>query len=313
MKQAIVFPGQGSQAVGMGKAIFDTFLEARHVFEEVDDALGERLSKVIFEGPQETLNLTRNTQPALMAVSMAIVKAMEKQGNKLFPHLCHYTAGHSLGEYSALCAAGAISLTDTAKLLRIRGDAMQEAVPPGKGSMAALIGVDFETAKAIASRAAEQGVCEAANDNGGGQVVISGTVDAIDRAVLLASEYGVKRAVKLPVSAPFHCSLMAPAAKVMQEALAVTAMRIPSVPVVANVTAQEVWEPEEIRALLVAQVTGMVRWRETVLFLKEKEVVQVGELGAGKVLAGLVKRIDKELNVVSVHTPEEIETFLKSR
>lgn len=311
MSKAFVFPGQGSQFVGMGKEVADNFPEAAHIFEEVDDALGENLSKLIFEGPIEELTLTQNTQPALMATSVAILRAIEKQGGKDISELCSYVAGHSLGEYSALCAANAISVADTARLLRIRGNAMAEAVPAGKGGMAALIGVDFEKADEIAKSVAGSGLCQAANDNGGGQVVVSGEMAAIDKVVEVASEFGVKRAVKLPVSAPFHSELMAPAAKIMQEALAEVGVKSPSVPLIANVTADVVTDPDEIRKLLVQQVTGMVRWRESVITLKEQGVEQIVEVGAGKVLAGLTRRIDKELSSTSIQTPEDIEGFLK--
>lgn len=310
MAQACIFPGQGSQSVGMGKELAENFEEARLVFEEVDDALGQKLSSIIFEGPEEELTATANTQPALMATSMAVVKVIEKQGNRSIADLADYVAGHSLGEYSALCAAGSLSLSQTAKLLRIRGEAMQQAVPKGQGGMAALIGVDFETAENLAKEIADKGVCQAANDNGGGQVVISGAIAAIDHAVAVAGDYGIKRAVKLPVSAPFHSELMAPAAQRMQEALADAEVKVPSVPLIANVTAQEVTDPQTIKDLLVQQVTGTVRWRESILALQEKGVGKFVELGAGKVLAGLVKRIDRSLEAKSIQTPADIEAFL---
>lgn len=311
MKKAFVFPGQGSQFVGMGKELFDSSAAAREVFEEVDAALGENLTKTIFAGPEDDLKSTQNTQPALMAVSIAVIRTIESESNVRIGDLCSYMAGHSLGEYSALCAAGSISLSDTAKLLRIRGNAMQQAVPHGEGGMAALIGVDFETAAQIAKAVTNGGSCQAANDNGGGQVVISGSMLAIDRALEIAPDYGVKRAIKLPVSAPFHSILMQPAADIMQEALQNVNIQAPSVPIIANVTAEEVSNPDEIRALLVKQVTGMVRWRETILNLKEKNVAEIVEFGAGKVLNGLIKRIDKEIITSSIQTPEDIENFLK--
>jgi [acyl-carrier-protein] S-malonyltransferase len=308
----LVYPGQGSQTVGMGKEMFDTYTVAREVFEEVDDALNEKLSKLIFEGPIEDLTLTQNTQPALMAVSIAIQKVIEKESGKRISELCSYVAGHSLGEYSALCAAGSISISDTAKLLRIRGNAMLEAVPAGVGGMAALLGVDFEKASEIAKFASSEGTCQVANDNGGGQVVISGMMAAIDKAVASASEFGVKRAVKLPVSAPFHSSLIESAGEKMREALAGVKVNSPAVPLIANVTAEEVLNPDEIRDLLVQQVTGVVRWRESIIALKNKGVENIIEIGSGKVLAGLVKRIEKDVQTSSIQTPKDIEEFLGS-
>lgn len=310
MKLAFVFPGQGSQFVGMGKEVYDAFSEARSVFEEVDETLKQNLSTLIFEGPIEDLTLTQNTQPALMAVSIALQRVVEKQSGKKINELCSYVAGHSLGEYSALCAAGSISLADTAKLLRIRGNAMAEAVPPGEGGMAALIGVDFAKAQEIAEYASTEGACQAANDNGGGQVVVSGVMAAIDKVVASASQFGIKRAVKLPVSAPFHSSLMEPAAVRMREALAGVAVQKPSVPLISNITADEVTDPDVIKDLLVKQVTGMVRWRETIHTLKSKGTEKVIEIGAGKVLGGLVRRIEPEMESLSVQTPGDIEVFL---
>ncbi|MCE3233711.1 MAG: fabD [Rickettsiaceae bacterium] len=310
MNRALVFPGQGSQFVGMGKEVYDTFAEARLVFEEVDDALNQNLTKIIFEGPMEDLTQTQNTQPALMAVSVALMRAIEKQSGKKLHELCSYVAGHSLGEYSALCAAGAFSLADTARLLRIRGNAMAEAVPAGKGGMAALIGVEFEAAAKLAESVSDVGQCQAANDNGGGQVVISGEMAAIDKAVAVASEFGIKRAVKLPVSAPFHSKMMQPAAQIMADALAKVEVKKPSVPVIANVTADIVTNPDDIRKLLVEQVTGMVRWRESVINLKNKGVTEIIEVGAGKVLSGLVKRIEKDIETSSIQTPADIEVLL---
>jgi len=310
MKRALVFPGQGSQRVGMGKALCAAFPEAREVFQEVDEALDFRLTKIVFEGPEEELTLTENTQPALMAVSMAVMRVLERQGGFQLPEAAAFAAGHSLGEYSALCAAGAFGIGDAARLLRLRGQAMRRAAPPGSGAMAALLGADLQAAREIAAAAAQGEVCIAANDNAPGQVVISGHAAAIDRAIAIAAERGFKRCVKLPVSAPFHSPLMEPAAREMREALAATAIACPCVPVVSNVTASAVSDPETIRGLLVEQVTGSVRWRESVLFLKEQEVEQIVECGAGSVLAGLAKRIDRDMNAVSLHTPEEIEKFL---
>ena len=266
MSRAFVFPGQGSQTVGMGKEVAEAFPVAKHIFEEVDDALGQNLSKLIFEGPLDGLTLTENTQPALMATSLAILRVLEKEGNTMLANLCSYVAGHSLGEYSALAAANALTITDTAKLLRIRGKAMQEAVAPGEGGMAALLGLEFDVAMQIADKASNgEDMCQAANDNGGGQIVLSGTNAAIDRAIALAPEFGIKRAIKLPVSAPFHSAMMKPAADKMAEALSQVSVRAPSVPLIANITAEETSDPNQIRAQLVEQVTGMVRWRESVL------------------------------------------------
>ncbi len=310
MKKAFVYPGQGSQFVGMGKEVYDTFSVARDVFHEVDDAISQSLSKLIFEGPMEDLTITQNTQPALMAVSIAIQRVIEKEGGRKISQLCDYVAGHSLGEYSALCASGAFSLVDTAKLLRIRGSAMSSAVAPGKGGMAALIGVDLAKAKEIAKAASVVGPCQGANDNGGGQVVLSGTMEAIDKAIEIAPNFGVKRAIKLPVSAPFHSILMQPAAEKMAEALAGVKINQPLIPLIANVTAQETNDPEEIRKLLIEQVTGMVRWRESVITLKNKGVNKIIEIGAGKVLAGLVKRIDGEIETTSIQTPKDVEALL---
>jgi len=294
----------------MGKALYDAFAEARAVFQEVDDALGQKLSALIFEGPESDLKLTENTQPALMAVSMAVVRVLDKQGGFRLPEAASFVAGHSLGEYSALCAAGAFSLADTARLLRLRGQAMQKAVPVGVGAMAALLGADWDAAQAIAADAAQGEVCAAANDNAPGQVVISGHAAAVDRAIALAAERGFKRSVKLPVSAPFHCALMQPAADAMRAALANATIKPPCVPVVANVTAAAANDPETIRDLLVRQVTGAVRWRESVLYMKAQGVEQLLECGSGTVLAGLAKRIDREITTVSLHTPEDIERFL---
>lgn len=312
MKRAFIFPGQGSQAVGMGKELAVAFQSARDVFAEVDDALNQKLSQLMFEGPVEDLKLTENTQAALMAVSMAVVRVLERDGGKKIADIAAYVAGHSLGEYTALCAAGTFSLADTARLLKKRGLAMQAAVPVGMGTMAALLGVDMAQASEIAHEAAQGDVCTAANDNAPGQVVISGHKAAIERAVAVAAAKGFKRSVMLPVSAPFHCALMEPAAKIMAEALAEVKMHPPAIPLIANVIADETRDPAQIRQLLVEQVTGAVRWRESMLKLKEKGVEQVVEAGSGTVLAGLMKRIDKDVQAVSLHLPAEIDTFLKT-
>ena len=312
MSRAFVFPGQGSQAVGMGRELSLAFAEARHVFQEVDEALKQNLSALMFEGPEDQLTLTENAQPALMAMSMAVVRVLEGQGKLNLAEKASFVAGHSLGEYSALAAAGTFSLADTARLLKLRGQSMQKAVPVGVGAMAALLGSEYEQAKEIAAEAAQGEVCEAANDNGAGQVVVSGHKAAVERAMKIAAEKGVKRAVLLPVSAPFHCALMQPAADAMAEALANVTMNAPKIALVANVVASAVADPEVIRELLVKQVTGTVRWREGVLYMKDQGVTQLVELGAGKVLGGLAKRIDKELAGTSVGTPADIEAFLAS-
>ncbi|MAE51698.1 MAG: [acyl-carrier-protein] S-malonyltransferase [Micavibrio sp.] len=310
MSRALIFPGQGSQFVGMGQDLLDSFAEAREVFERVDDALSQGLSKIILEGPDTDLNMTANTQPALMAVSMAVIEILKKQGGLKIEEICSYVAGHSLGEYSALTAAGSLEIEETARLLRIRGDAMQKAVPVGVGAMAAILGLDFEEVKAIAQEASNGQVCEAANDNSTGQVVVSGHANAVAAAITLAQEKGAKKAVELPVSAPFHCALMQPAADAMRDALAGANMKAPVVPVVANVNATATQDPEDIRDLLVAQVTGTVRWRESVIWMKDHGVEHMVELGAGKVLSGLVRRIDREIACESVGTPEQIEALI---
>lgn len=312
MTKAFVFPGQGSQAVGMGKELAEAFDVARHTFEEVDDALNQKLTALMFEGPSDDLTLTENTQPALMAVSIAVLRVLEQEGNVKLKDLASYVAGHSLGEYSALTAAGALSLSDSARLLKLRGQSMQKAVPVGVGAMAAVLGLDFADVAEIVEQAKGEEVLAAANDNATGQVVISGHVAAVERAIDLAKEKGAKRSVLLPVSAPFHCPLMAPAADAMAEALEEVAVSAPVVPLIANVTADLTADPEEIKKLLVAQVTGSVRWRESVLKMKEIGVETLVELGAGKVLTGLTRRIDRSLGGVSLQTPEDIETFLKS-
>jgi [acyl-carrier-protein] S-malonyltransferase len=311
-KRAFTFPGQGSQAVGMGRELADAYPGARAVFDEVDEALGQKLSAIMFEGPEETLRLTENAQPALMAVSLAVIRVLEARGVHL-KDAATYVAGHSLGEYSALCAAGTFTLADTAQLLRTRGLAMQQAVPVGHGAMAALLGLDLATAAEVAAEAAGDEVCAVANDNAPGQVVVSGAIGAVERAVEIAKAKGARRALMLPVSAPFHCSLMAPAARVMQEALSSVAMQAPAVPVIANVTASPVTDAEEIRRHLVEQVTGVVRWTESVTWLtSEGGVESLVELGTGKVLTGLAKRIAPDANAVAVNTPADIDAFVAS-
>ncbi|EPX87237.1 malonyl CoA-acyl carrier protein transacylase [Rubellimicrobium thermophilum DSM 16684] len=302
--RAFVFPGQGAQAIGMGRALAESCPAARAVFEEVDEALSEPLSRLIWEGDAESLQLTRNAQPALMATSIAALRALEAEGAGL--GAASFVAGHSLGEYSALCAAGALTLADAARLLRLRGEAMQAAVPVGQGAMAALLGLDLEGATAVAAEAAaEGGVCQAANDNDPAQVVVSGTREAVERAVALARGRGAKRAVMLPVSAPFHCVLMQPAAEAMREALATTALRAPAVPLIANVTAEPVSDPETIRDLLVRQVTGSVRWRESVLRMAALGVTEAWEIGQGKALSGMIRRTAPTIATRAIGTPEE--------
>jgi len=308
--RAFIFPGQGSQAVGMGKALADASATAREVFQEVDDALGQKLFKLMSEGPEDELTLTANAQPAIMANAIAVLRVLEKEGGIRLADKADFVAGHSLGEYTALCAAGAFDLATTAKLLRIRGDAMQAAVPVGVGAMAAILGADREKAQAIADAAAEGQVCTVANDNDPSQVVISGHREAIERALPIAKEMGAKRALLLPVSAPFHCPLMQPAADAMAEALAAVSLQAPLVPLYANVTAAPVADPDTIRALLVEQVTGMVRWRESVLAMFAAGVTDYVELG-GKVLGGMVKRITPDAAPVSVVTMDDIEALVK--
>lgn len=310
MTRAFIFPGQGSQTPGMGKDLAEAFPEARAVFEEVDDALGQNLSKIIFEGPDTDLNLTENTQPALMAVSMAVMRVLEKQGGLKLDQTAAFVAGHSLGEYAALTAAGSFDLATTARLLKLRGQSMQKAVPVGMGAMAAILGLDFEDVKAIAAAASSSEIVEAANDNSPGQVVVSGHKAAVEAAIALATERGAKRALLLPVSAPFHCQLMQPAADVMAAALAEANIKAPIVPVVANVTASAVTDPAQIRDLLVQQITGVVRWRESVQWMKQQGVTEMIELGAGKVLAGLVKRIEPDITASSAGTPEQVEALI---
>jgi [acyl-carrier-protein] S-malonyltransferase len=304
MSRAFVFPGQGAQTIGMGKALAEAYPVAKAVFDEVDDALGEKLSALIWDGQIEELTLTKNAQPALMATSIAALRALEVEG--IGVETAAFVAGHSLGEYSALCAVGALGLSDTARLLRIRGQAMQEAVPVGVGAMAALLGLDFAAATEVAAEAAQGEVCQAANDNDPAQVVVSGHKGAVERALEIAKAKGAKRALLLPVSAPFHCALMQPAAAVMSEALAGVVIHAPKVPVVVNVRAEAVTEPDRIRALLVAQVTGSVRWRESVLWMHGAGVTEFWEIGAGKALSGMVKRIVTGAATRAVGTPDDV-------
>ena len=303
MSRAFVFPGQGAQTIGMGKALADAYPAARAVFEEVDDALGEKLSTLIWDGDIADLTLTQNAQPALMATSIAAVRALEAEGVSVSD--AAYIAGHSLGEYSALAAAGSLGLADTARLLRTRGTAMQQAVPVGQGAMAAILGLEFATAQAVAEEAAQGQVCAAANDNDPGQVVLSGHAEAVARATDIAKEKGAKRAVMLPVSAPFHCVLMTPAADVMADALGAVDIHKPVVPLIANVRAEPINDPEVIRALLVEQVTGSVRWRESVMKMAELGVSEIWEIGAGKALSGMVRRIDRSIATKAIGTPED--------
>ena len=310
MSRAFVFPGQGAQSIGMGKALADAYPTAKAVFDEVDEALGEKLSSLIWEGEQDELTLTQNAQPALMATSLATMRALEAEGVSI--DAASYVAGHSLGEYSALAAAGALTVADTARLLRTRGKAMQEAVPVGVGAMAALLGLDFDTAAEVASEAAHEQICQAANDNDPAQVVVSGHKEAVERAVEIAKGKGARRAVLLPVSAPFHCALMQPAAEVMAEALVHVEMNAPAVPLVANVRAAEVADPALIRSLLVEQVTGSVRWRESVAWMAEHGVNEIWEIGAGKALSGMVKRIDRSVATRAIGSPDDVKAAAES-
>jgi [acyl-carrier-protein] S-malonyltransferase len=305
--RAIVFPGQGSQAVGMGRELADNFQVARIVLEQVDEALGESLSKLMFDGPEEALTLTRNAQPALMAVSVAALRVLESETGKSIDQFADYVAGHSLGEYSALAAVGALDLGDAARLLRLRGEAMQTAVPVGQGAMAALLGAEIEVAREIAEEASDKGVCDLANDNAPGQVVLSGAKPAVEAAVAAASARGIRKAIMLPVSAPFHCSLMGPAAERMAEALGEVTIQEPTVPLVANVTAAALLGgPRQIRECLIEQVTAMVRWRESVLWMAGNGVSAILEVGAGKVLTGLHKRIDRSLEASVLNGADDV-------
>ncbi|WP_445503949.1 ACP S-malonyltransferase [Microvirga sp. G4-2] len=312
MKRAFIFPGQGSQAVGMGKALADNFPQAKAVFDEVDEALSQKLSVIMWDGPAEELTLTANTQPALMAVSLAAMRVLEAEAGLDLRKHAAYVAGHSLGEYSALAAAGSLSVADTARLLRIRGNAMQNAVPVGQGAMAALLGLEYDAALEVARAAAQGEVCDAANDNGGAQVVVSGHKAAVERAVAIAQEKGAKRAVILAVSAPFHCALMQPAADAMREALAGVTVNAPVVPVVANVEAAPITDPAAIKDALVRQVTGTVRWRECVAYMAAQGVESFYEVGSGKVLTGLVKRIAAGTTSSAIGTPEDVAAFKAS-
>jgi [acyl-carrier-protein] S-malonyltransferase len=311
MSTAFVFPGQGSQTVGMGKALADAYPAARAVFTEVDEALGEALSTIVWEGPEDQLTLTANAQPALMAVSLATIRALEAEGASV-ANAASFVAGHSLGEYSALAAAGSLSVPETARLLRLRGKAMQAAVPVGEGAMAALLGLDYEAALKVAEEAAQGQVCQAANDNAPGQVVVSGARAAVERACEIAVAHGAMKAIMLPVSAPFHCALMQPAAEAMRDALATADIRPPMVPVVANVLAGPVTEPDEIRRRLVEQVTSTVRWRESVLWMAGQGVTELKEIGAGRVLTGLTRRIDRSLSGSAIGSPEDVAAFAAS-
>jgi [acyl-carrier-protein] S-malonyltransferase len=308
--RAFVCPGQGAQSIGMGKALADAYPAAKAIFQEVDDALGEQLSALIWDGDIEALTLTQNAQPALMATSLAAFRALEAEGLTIVH--ASYVAGHSLGEYSALAIAGAMSVSDTAKLLRLRGQAMQAAVPVGVGAMAALLGLDYDTVTQVADEAAQGEICQAANDNDPGQVVVSGHKAAVERAVDIAKARGAKRAVLLPVSAPFHCALMAPAAEKMAAALADTTITTPAVPVVSNVRAQAISDPDTIRTLLIEQVTGSVRWRESVQWMSGQGVTDIWEIGAGKALSGMVRRIDRDITCSAISTPEDVAAAIAS-
>jgi len=312
MARALIFPGQGSQKVGMGKTVFDSFSEARMVYEEVNDALSQDLSRLMFEGPESELTLTENAQPALMASSMAIIRVLEVQGSLSVRDLSRCVAGHSLGEYSALTAANSLQLADTAQLLKTRGSAMQKAVPVGRGKMAAILGLEIKQVEDIALSACDSGTCEIANDNGPGQVVVSGSAEAIDKAIQIAKDLGAKRAIPLEVSAPFHCSLLEPAAEIMREALEKVVISPPIPSLISNVSATETTNPNLIRTLLFEQVTKRVRWREIIQEIKRMDVDTFVEIGTGKVLSNLNKRIDKELKSISLEHPEDIENLLNS-
>ena len=310
MSIAFVFPGQGAQVIGMGQTLARAYPNSRNVFEEVDDALNFKLSKLVWEGEIEELTLTENAQPALMATSIATLRAMEEEG--ISSDTVKYFAGHSLGEYSALCAAGALDLADTARLLRLRGKSMQKAVPIGVGAMAAILGLNFELVKKIAQEASQKQVCQAANDNDPNQVVISGNLEAVERAIILAKEKGAKRAIILPVSAPFHCELMQPASDVMAEAFSKVSFKIPSSPIVANYTALPVVDPSEIKNLLIKQITGRVRWRETINYISQNGVDKVIEIGSGKALTGMIRRINKDINCYNIGSSDDLNKFLST-
>ncbi|MFP4098062.1 MAG: ACP S-malonyltransferase [Alphaproteobacteria bacterium] len=311
MAYAFVFPGQGSQFIGMGKDLAETYPQAREAFQEVDDTLSQKLSTMMFTGDEADLNLTENTQPALMAVSMAVIRVLKNQAGLKLDEVCKFVAGHSLGEYSALCASEAISLADTARLLKLRGQSMQQAVPVGIGSMAAILGLEYDAVVKIAQDAAQEQVCTAANDNSVGQVVISGHKEAVERAVAMANAQGARKAVTLPVSAPFHCALMEPAADTMRATLAETVFNPPLVPVVANSTAQAEHDPEVFKSLLVEQITGPVRWRESVLYMTSNGISDMVEIGAGKVLCGLARRIERSITTQNVGTPADIDALIE--
>ncbi len=311
MAVAFVFPGQGSQFIGMGKDLAESYTEAKETFQEVDSTLSQNLSGMMFDGEASDLNMTENTQPALMAVSMAVINVLKKQSGLDLAKKCKFVAGHSLGEYSALCATEVSSLADTARLLRLRGSSMQAAVPVGVGAMAAILGLDFDVMVKIVEAAAQDQVCTAANDNSDGQVVISGHKEAIERAIALASEQGARKAITLPVSAPFHCELMAPAANKMAAALAETVFSAPLVPVVVNVTADAQSDPETLKSLLIDQITGAVRWRESVLYMRNEGITDMIEIGAGKVLCGLARRIDRSIATQNVGTPADIDVLIE--
>ncbi len=312
--RSFIFPGQGSQYIGMGKELSENFIEAKEVFQEIDDSLNQKLFKLMTQGEESDLNLTENTQPALMAVSVAVARVIRKQSGLNISDMCNFVAGHSLGEYSALTVAGALDIAVTSKLLKLRGQAMQRAVPVGVGAMAAILGLDMADVQEISRGATETSgadySCQVANDNSVGQIVVSGHKEAVAVAMILATEKGARKTVKLPVSAPFHCSLMAPAAQEMEQALADTDIRPPYVPVVTNITAHPTLDPSDIRRLLVEQITGTVRWRDSVLTMRDKGVTEMVELGAGRVLSGLSRRIDKEIACESIEKPEQIEAFI---
>ena len=312
MSRAFVFPGQGSQEVGMGRELSEAFTAARLVFEEIDDALQQKLSSIIFNGPGEKLILTENAQPALMAVSIAVIKVLEEQGNFRIAQKANYVAGHSLGEYSALTSVKSLELADCARLLKTRGKAMQAAVPLGKGAMAAILGLPLKDVEEVVLEASQNEICEVANDNSDGQVVVSGNVSAVERSIEIAKKKGAKRGILLPVSAPFHCQLMQSAADVMKDALESSSLSIPELPVITNVNAQPVRDPDEIRDLLIEQITKKVRWRESIIALSDLGVEHIFEIGSGKVLCGLTRRINSDLKAQTITTPAEVDSFLLS-